>query len=140
MGREPTGRPPGRPSLPTPAPDQPALDGLADAQSFGGKPGAMTAATRGAVAAGLEGGRIDRKLDAALGVLAVELARALDLSAARRDPYGVTTVSRELRAVLARLGLDPAARAEGTPGGGGGDVGKFLADLGVAEVRDPAQS
>lgn len=59
-------------------------------------------------AAGLEA------TDAAAAALARELARAVDDAArardGRADPYGIATAGRELREVLARLGLDPASR------------------------------
>lgn len=110
---------------------------MADPTPYAGPSGAVVRATRGAVAAALEAEMIDRKLDAALGVLAVEVARAVDVAAARRDPYGVTTTARELRAILARLGLDPAARSDKAADDG---LERLLADLGNAEVCDPSQS
>lgn len=130
-------RPVGRPELPKPGLDQGTLDGLDDPAPFAGKPGAVVEATRGSVAAALDLGMVDAKLDAALGVLAVEVARAVDVAARRSDPYGVTTAARELRSILARLGLDPAARQDANNDNGLADL---LADLGKAEVCDPPQS
>lgn len=107
---------------------------MSDPTPYAVKPGAVVDATRGSIAAALDLDMIDGKLDAALGVLAVEVARAVEVSARRQDPYGVTTAARELRAILARLGLDPAARTDKANDDG---LGKLLADLGNAEVCDP---
>ena len=52
-------------------------------------------------------------LDDGLASLARDLARAVDQATLKRDPYGVAAASRELREVLARLGLDPRARNVG---------------------------
>ena len=95
------------------APDkgaQGALDlGAADLY---GKPRRVEQATQAAV----ESARLDDR-DKAAAALAVELGRAVDVAATRKDPYGVATAARELREPLTRLRLDPASReSSGTHG------------------------
>lgn len=63
-----------------------------------------------AIRAGQRAGGVDAKSDAGLSALARELARAVDVAGAKKDPYGTAAVSRELREVLSKLGLTPAAR------------------------------
>lgn len=48
-------------------------------------------------------------LYAGAGALAVAIARAVDVSVYRKDPYGVAAAARELREQLIRLRLDPAS-------------------------------
>lgn len=137
MGRQPSGRGPGRPAHSEPGEGQVTLDGLADGadvEVYRGPLGLVAQATRSSIARALTLGMVDPDLDAAVGVLAVELGRALDAASAGRDAYAVATVSRELRGILADLGLTPAARSET---GAAGDLEQFLADLGNAEVCDP---
>jgi len=72
------------------------------------------------------------RLDDGACALAVELARAVDLGAAKSDPYAVATAARELREVMARLRLDPTAR-------GASDrdpLAEWLDGLGTAEMGD----
>lgn len=64
-----------------------------------------------AIRTGQRTGLVDTKTDAGLAALARELGRAVDVaSSIKKDPYGTAAVSRELREVLSKLGLTPAAR------------------------------
>lgn len=70
--------------------------------------------------------------------LAVELARAVDVAADKRTPGGVAQASRELRDVLAQLGLTPRPKPAG--GDSGDSFADFVAGLGVPEVGHPAHT
>jgi hypothetical protein len=64
-------------------------------------------------------------LDDGAVTLARALARAVDVAESKRDLWALATVARELRAVLERLRLDPAARGVGGKDG----LAEFLAAL-----------
>lgn len=87
-----------------------------------------------AVRASYAEGSIDPKVDLGAVTLAREVARVVDQAAAKRDHWAVVAASRELREVLARLGLDPRSRGTGPTDG----VAQALAELATPSTGDPS--
>lgn len=75
-----------------------------------GRKGRVEVAVDKAVAAGYRDDVVSPRLDAGMVALARTLARQLDHAARSMDPWALSRVSGELRAVLAQLRLDPTAR------------------------------
>lgn len=82
--------------------DQDELPGLTVAQPRAGY-------LQAAVTAAVEAADLDDR-DQGMGALAAALARAVDRSHMRNDPYAVATTGRELRETLVRLRMDPQSR------------------------------
>lgn len=69
---------------------------------------------------------------AGAAMLAVELARAVDVAARRADPWAVAQAGRDLSAHLARLLLDPASREDGP----GDKLDELLRELSTPTTGD----
>lgn len=73
--------------------------------------------------------------DAGLVGLALALARAVDLAAAKKDVRGVALVAKELRETSTRLRLDPTAR-----GTVNDPIAALFAELGTPSAVDHGRS
>lgn len=119
--------------------EQAALD-LGDGDLYG-KARRVERAVRQSVDAALAADKLDRELDAGAAALAVELARAVDVAAGRKDPYGVEAAGRGLRDQLMRLRLDPESRKADTNGAASwlDALGPDAPEPSYTPLRDPAQ-
>ncbi len=85
-------------------------------------------------------GELDQ-LHAGAAALARSLARGVDDAEGRLDPWGRAACSRELREILAAIGLDRASRGELAHGDTGGDAfAQLLAEFGATAPGDAPQS
>jgi hypothetical protein len=100
--------------------------------------GRVAVAVAGAIAAARTAGALT-DLDLGAAALALALARGVDEAEARRSTRGRADCSKELRAVLAALGLDRASRGElDGKAGDGGDPFDDLTRAMSAAASDPA--